>query len=224
MWMGWPEFFCLISTFLLLSLYAILTPFLGHIWLIPVMVLFLILAVLYGRDRVHIRVFRWFFIAFVAMLIVRSLLRIIFQYFLWHSSPSSAFLLPPHTSIRYFLGYSFTHHAAWLVLTFISVFLIMAVLYGFGRLKRMQGRRLWRDGEVFLFLSCMLLAGWPLVLPYMLAGLFLAVLLSAARTFLFHNPAPLSMSSVFLFLLPVFIVLKGAILSWLGLTSLVMPM
>ena len=208
----------------LLSLYNILIPILGMAWLVPSEAFFFVLAALYYIGRVRVHVFRWFFIALVVLLLLRAALRILFQYVLFRSSLQGTYLLPPHAPMSYFLGYSFTHHLAWMLLTFASVFVIAAVLYGFSRLKRTQGRRLWQDGEEFLFLNLMLLAGWPLVLPYVAAGLIFAVLISGVRTGMFRNQSPLNILPAFLLLLPVVALFRAAIISFFGLTPLVMPM
>lgn len=85
------------------------------------------------------------------------------QYFIWKRDPFSQFLLPPHTSITYFLGYVETHFlrtALYALGSAVVVGLILMALkwYSKGRMVDLLDVRLGALGA--------LMVGWPNVLMY----------------------------------------------------------
>lgn len=106
----------------------------------------------------------------VALLVLRALALSVTQYLVWKRDPLSQYLLPPHESIWYFLGYAQTHYFASLLYTLggaVVVGLILVLLH-----RTSHGRALDRL-DVQLGALGALASGFPNVILYF--GLVLAL-------------------------------------------------
>lgn len=62
---------------------------------------------IYSKE--FFKLLKLFFIFYIILIFVNSLFLTLFQYLAFTSSPISRHLLPPETSLNYFLGYSYQH-------------------------------------------------------------------------------------------------------------------
>lgn len=149
-------------------------PLLANDWLFLFVPLYLVFSFIYFAGDLSIRVHRWFFTVLAVLLFARAGLRIFFQYLVWNAGPPGIYFLPPHQPLSYFFQYSFTHHLASLLFTLLAIGGVVLVFEFFRWLKETPERRLWREGEEYIFLSGALLVRWPLVIPYIFLGVAVA--------------------------------------------------
>lgn len=202
-----------------------LSPLLGNLWLVPGIVLFGLLIVLYYGGLLPAKMHKWFFVALVAFLFSRALLLTFLQYLVWSSGPPSSYFLPPHQPISYFLGYSFIHYFATILLTGFFVMFLAGFFFIFRRVARISWEgSFWKTGEEYIFLSGAFILRWPLVIPYLFLGILAAAVYFLFAKYTFKkdqpllNPMPFFAVSV----LPLFY-FKEAVLTVFWLKALVMP-
>lgn len=196
---------------------------LGNAWLFFFVLAFLLISLLYFSGNLPVRLFKWFFILLGGTLVLRAILRIIFQYFIWKAGPPSSLLLPPHQPISYFFQYSFTHHLANLLLTTIFIFGSLLVLNLFRRFRETEERKLWGRGEEYIFLSGAFLVRWPLVIPYLFLGMVAAAIYFIFSRQLFGDTREfLNIMPIFAALAPLLIFLSGTVMIFLQ--PLAMPL
>lgn len=114
------------------------------------------------------------FIAVVLILnILISVLQTIHTYSIWKSDSLSKHLLPPDTSITYFLGYSLLHYFAALLVNIIFAFLAFLSIQKFN--KKFEEVFFYEE-EPYLASFGILTVGWPNCLIYLILILFLGLL------------------------------------------------
>jgi len=131
------------------------------------------------------------FIAIVLILyIFVSFLKTIATYFSWKNNPLSKHLLPPDTSLVYFLGYSFLHYFFSPLINVIFSFL---VFFGLKKFNQKFEETFLYDEEPYLASFSILITGWPNCLIYLILILSLGVIfhlfhyLREGLTYLFNR-------------------------------------
>lgn len=115
-------------------------------------------------------------------ILFNSLLSIL-QYFVWHISPISRFLLPPFTPINYFLGYIFFHF--WLA--GLLVFVLSLAFYFLLKLIKKYRDDVVSSEELFLILLSGLLVGWPNFIIFVPLFFLLALIYSSVNLLVFKR-------------------------------------
>lgn len=201
--------------------------FLGTWWVAVFSAAYLVFWALYFRKQVRASAFKKFFITLTAFLLVRAVFETVATYFVWKSATPSMYFLPPYQPLSYFLHYSLTHYGMTFLLTALFTGVFGFVLW-FAGVKILHGK-LWMRGEEYIFLSGAFLVRWPLVIPYLFAGLllsFVAVLLfSAVEQFFLRSNIRTEVSLALWYpLATVFLLLfQEKVIHILALSSLVMP-
>ena len=111
-------------------------------------------------------------IVFILNILV-SFTKTLATYFSWKSDSLSKHLLPPDTSISYFLGYSFLHYFFALLITILFALLVFFTLKKFNQKFE---ETFFYDEEPYLASFGILTVGWPNCLIYLILILFLGVL------------------------------------------------
>jgi hypothetical protein len=144
------------------------------------------------------------------------------QYYIWKQSPQfSQFLLPPHQSLSYFIGYTwqrFGKESAFSILFAGIAFLIFKIG------NSITAGRLFYDEEPYLASIAIISVGWPNSILVIGGALICAVLTQITFLFLwFWKKRPLGLFPLIYFWLPLAILslnFGGIIGEWLGLTQL----
>ncbi len=135
------------------------------------------------------------------------------QYYLWQGSEMTKLFLPPHTSISYFIEYSFWNFWAPNLISFTIglIFFWLAKYYN----KRHEGQFFDSD-ELYIIWLSMFLVGHPLWIFYLLIFPVVIALVSIARIVIWKDNSKLPL---YYFWLPIatFVIL---ISKWLVVTSL----
>lgn len=215
----------------MLSLIPYLNFLLGSAWLWFFVTVYVFLSFFYfvpspetKSQRVAVEIFKYFFVVLVAVMALRAILRVYFQYFIWKGSVLSSFLLPPHQSISYFLRYSFTHHLATFLLTAVSAIAVFLFLRFFRKKFEGRERKFCKEGEEYIFFSGLFLTGWPLLIPYMFLSFILPVFyMLFSKHILREEAGIISVMPFFAILAPILVFLKDTVIFGLFLKSLIMP-
>lgn len=94
------------------------------------------------------------------------------QYYVWKKGGPSQFFLPPHTSINYFLGYSFYH---FFLNNIIAVIFSLFFGFLFWFLNKDYENRFMNDSEIPLMILGGLIVGWPNFILYIFLALFMGI-------------------------------------------------
>lgn len=198
---------------------------LGTTWVWVFATVYFLLAVFYFSGKLPIKTIKWFLWVLATTLILRAGLKMFFTYLVWSvKGTQGSYLLPPYQPISYFLGYSFTHFWATLLLTFLTVALLAGFFWYFGRLRETPERRLWGKGEEYIFLAGVFLVRWPLLIPYVFFSIVLAIIWSfVCNHILRKNQEFLNLVPFFTLLVLPLLYFQALIIKYLLLTSLLMP-
>lgn len=204
------------------------TFFTGRHWIFLFLFGYLWVTFFYFRAKLKAEMLAWFFWIFVGWLFLRSALNTVLTYVLWLTSgPPSSYLLPPYQPLSYFLRYSLTHYGMTFLLTALAAGSALGFLFLFRRFRKRHERLLWTPGQEYIFLSGAFLVRWPLVIPYIFLGLMLAIGFFAVRRYALggseSSPVVLNVMPFFAALTAPLLFFESYILSYLGLTALVMP-
>lgn len=94
------------------------------------------------------------------------------QYYVWKKGGPSQFFLPPHTSINYFLGYSFYH---FFLNNIIAIIFSLFFGFLFWVLNKDYGEKFMNAGEIPLIILGGLIVGWPNFVLYIFLALLMGV-------------------------------------------------
>lgn len=159
----------------------------GNEWLFFFVPVYLVSSILYFVRSIPIKVLKWYFFILFGFMAFRAILRAWFQYITWLSGPPGIYFLPPYQPISYFWQYSFTHHLATFLLTIASVLVAAGLFLLFKKWRETLDRKLWGEGEEYIFFSGAFLLRWPLVIPYIFLGIFFAMIFFLFRIYVLKS-------------------------------------
>jgi hypothetical protein len=193
-------------------------------WAAVFSAVYLVVWALYVRGVLSVSVFKKLFITLLVFLAVRGVFQSAMTYVVWKSSEMGKYFLPPYQPASYFFKYSLMHHAATFLLTALFVLVFGFALWYAGKLVVRGG--LWKNGEEYIFLSGAFLVRWPLVIPYLFLGLFIALVISLAWRFFRRNNAALeiSLATGYPFAAILLLLFQEKVIHILSLAPLVMPL
>lgn len=146
--------------------------FLKEIYFYLIFSIVLLILWLFKRNLIQVRFLKLISLILPLFILCLALLKTIINYFTWLNNPLSRNLLPPSTSITYFLRYSFQHYFFAAIVTIAFAYFISLLILWFN--KKFQ-EIFFYDEEPYFASIGILLTGWPGCLFYLCLVLFLGV-------------------------------------------------
>lgn len=125
---------------------------------LPLLLLAAVLIYWLKKGEIKLRWVNTGIFSMLAVFVVTGAYYTIATYGLWASDPFSQYLLPPHTSISYFLRYSFFHF--WLNYAII-IMLSLAWAFTLWAINKLSKRNFLDKTDIYLAFLASLAAGWP---------------------------------------------------------------
>jgi len=133
----------------------------------------LLLFQIFKKRLLSSKTFKIIISLFAIFLILWALILSFLNYSVWKQDPIAYKLLPPFTSIAYFLHYSWQHYFATSIVTIIFAII---VFWGIKSLNKKFNNTFFYDEEPYLVALGILVTSWPNCLIYLSLVLFLGVI------------------------------------------------